>query len=116
MFLEKVGCVGQFHRILLHGDHPREGANHAVPQPQGSGAAAGAMRIEQIDDFLVPHGRRHRDLRNVQVWKGSADAAGASYDAGDAETDVVGALVADHLRRHARHYGALDGRSAIRVV
>ena len=50
-----------------------------------------------------------------RVGKGGAEPAGAGDHARDAEADVVGALVAEHLRRHAGHDGALDRGRAVRV-
>ncbi len=116
VLLEKIGRVGQFHRVLLHRRHASEGANHAVGESQRSRAAAGAVRVEQVEHLLMPYRRGHGNLRNVQVGEGSANAAGARHHAGDAETDVVGAFVADYLGRHAGHHPAFDSRRTIGVV
>ena len=60
-------------------------------------------------------GRRHRNAARIEIGQGGADAARARDHAGDAEADVVGALVADHLQRQPRVGRALDGGSAIGV-
>ena len=78
-------------------------------------APARADRVEQIDDLLLRDRSGHGDLLGVEVGEGGAQAAGARHDAGDAEADVVGALVAKDLRRHAGHDGAFDRRRAVRV-
>jgi hypothetical protein len=47
--------------------------------------------------------------------KGGAQTSGLGNDAGNAEADVIGALIAEHLRRQARHDGAFDGRRAVGI-
>ena len=53
-----------------------------------------------------------RPDRDPGSWR---ESARASHCAGDAEADVVGAFVADDLRRHSRHDGAFDGGRTIGV-
>jgi hypothetical protein len=74
------------------------------------------VRVKQVDDFLGPYRRRHRDLGRIEVGETGPDAARAGDDSGDAEANVVGPLVANHLRRHAGHDGALDRGRSIVVV
>jgi len=86
---------------------------HGVGRAQRERAAAGADGIEQVRDFFRLHRRGHRDLRGIKLRETGLDAARRGDDARDAEAHVVGPLVADHLRRHARHRLALDGGRAV---
>ena len=115
VLVQEGGGPRQFERVVLERQQPAEGADAGVRRAQGPGAAAGADGIEQVEDLLLGDRRGHRDLRRVEVGEGGAQAAGARDHAGDAEADVVGALVAEDLRRHAGHGGAFDGGRAVRV-
>ena len=90
-------------------------ADRAIRHPQSEGALAGAHGVEQVDDFLFDHRRRHGNAAEIQIGKRGADAAGARDHPRDAEADVVGALVAGHLQRHPRHRLAFDGGSAVGI-
>jgi hypothetical protein len=90
-------------------------ADRPVRHSQGEGALAGAHRVEQVDDFLRDHRRRHGDAAEIQVRQRGADAAGARDHPRNSEAEVVGALVAGHLQWHPRHRLAFDGGSAVGI-
>ena len=59
---------------------------------------------------------RVRNLfHQIEIGERGADVTGFGDDAGNTEPDVVGAFVAHHLQRHARHHLALKSRRAIGV-
>ena len=97
----KEGVQGSSKRVVAERQQCSECADSGVADSKSSGTAAGSDGIEQVNEFLVRTRGRHRDLGGVEIGKRCPDAAGAGYDAGDAEADVVGTLVADHLQRHA---------------
>ena len=74
-----------------------ERAERAIGGTQRRGAAAGADGVEEIHDLLRRDRRRHGDRGRVEIREGCANAAGAGHHARDAEADIVGALVAEHL-------------------
>jgi len=86
-----------------------------VGQAQGQGLAARAYRVEEVKHLLVGHLGGEGNLREVQVREAGADAAAFGHHAGHAEADVVGALVADDLRRHAGHGLAFHHGRAVLV-
>ncbi len=75
-----------------------EQAQQLVGRAQGVGAAAGPDGIEQVGDLLLAHWCGHGDFGRIEIRETGADAARARHCAGDAEADVVGALVADDLQ------------------
>src|ERR1019366_3778997 len=104
--------VGQLNGVVL--GHA-QGANQPVAEEHGGGAAAGIVGVQQVSHLLLFDGDRHGDLGGIQIGQAGADAAGARHHTGDAEADVVGALVAHHLQGQSRIAGALDGGRAVRV-
>jgi hypothetical protein len=54
-------------------------------------------------------------LGRIEVWEGGSEAARAGDDARDAESDVLGALIADDLEGSAGRNGAFERRRAIGV-
>ena len=90
-----------------------ERADSRVGRAQGERAAAGAEGIEQVEHLLAGDGRGHGNLRRVEIGKAGANAARARDDAGDAEAEVVGAFVADHLQRHVRARRRFRRRGAV---
>ena len=72
-------------------------------------------RVEQIKHLLLRDRRGHGDLFGVEVGKRGPETLGARDHAGHAEADVIGALVAEDLGRHAGHRRAFDGRRAVGV-
>ena len=59
------------------------------------------MGERRIDDFLLADGSGHGDGGGIEVRQRGAYAARAGDHAGDTEGDIVGALVAHHLKREA---------------
>ncbi len=92
-----------------------EGANQAVAEVHGGGAAAGIGGVEQVRHLLLFDGDRHGDPAGIEIGHAGADTAGARDHAGDAEADIVGTLVAHHLQGEARIAGALDEGRAVGV-
>jgi hypothetical protein len=106
----------QVQRVALERQHPLEVADQRVRQAQRHRAPAGADGVEQVKHFFLADRRGHRECRPwIEIGKTRAQRAGAGDDAGHAEADVVGAFVAEHLRRHAGHDGAFDGGRAVGV-
>ncbi len=86
-----------------------QGAQNSVGGAQAEGAAAGAGGVEQIEHTLEADFGGQGDVIGIEVGKAGADAAGKGDDAADGGGQVVGALVADHLKRHAGRDGAQEG-------
>ncbi len=79
-------------------------------------APTGADRVPQVDEPLSGDRVGHWDLRRIEVRKRLADAPGPGHHAGDAEADIVGALVADDLKRQAGHRPAHQERLQIGIL
>ena len=105
----------QFDRLMLERQQSLKRPDAGIRRAQGPGAPARADRVEQIDDFLLRDRGGHGDFFGVEVGEGGAQPARARHHARDAEADVVGALVAEDLRRRARHDGAFDRGRAVRI-
>ena len=76
---------------------------------KSDGAAAGADGIEQIEDALLRDLGGHGNLGGVEIGKAGANALRARDHAADAGGEIVGALVAEHLQRHAGRDAAFEG-------
>ena len=100
---QERGNVGQREGVVLEGQDGSERADAHVGCPEERGAPAGPDGVQQVDDPLGCHGLRQGNLGRVQVGEALPDPPGARDHTGDAEADVVGALVADDLGRHPRH-------------
>ena len=77
---------------------------------EGEGTPAGADGVEQVEHALAGDLGGHGDFGGVERGETGADAAGPGDDAADAGSDVVGALVAEDLQRHAGSGLAFEGR------
>ena len=73
------------------------------------------MRIQQVKHFFLADRRGHRDAGLFDFRKTRAQRPRPRDHAGNAEADVVGAFVAQHLRRHAGHDGAFHGGRAVGI-
>jgi hypothetical protein len=73
------------------------------------------MRVEKVKHSLLGDGRRHGDAGLVQVRKGRTKSPGPGDDAGDAETGVIRAFVAQHLGWKAGSYGTFNGGRTIAI-
>ena len=100
--------VGQFDAVIARNP---ERAKAPIGHAQRQRTTAGADRVEQINDLLGRDRRGHRDRGGIEIREGSANAAGARDHARDAEADIVGALVAEHLKRQ---FGRARGSSGNR--
>ena len=79
-----------------------------IAKAQERGAPAGADGIEQVEDALLLDRSGHGNLSGIERGKAGANALGARDHAADARGQIVGALVAEHLQRHARRDRALE--------
>ena len=100
---------------MLERQREFERANEPIRQTKCCRTPAGAVRVEQVKHFFFADRRRHRNAGLLDFRKTCAQRPRPRHDTGDAEADVIGALVAKHLRRRAGHDGAFDGWRAIRV-
>ncbi len=114
-FVQEFGRVRQFDGVVFVAEQPAQQADSLVGHAQGERTPRRAHRVEQIEHTLAGNRRRHGNFGRVQVRERRANRAAARDDAGNAEADVVGALVTKHLQRHARHDGAFNGRRAVFV-
>ncbi len=64
-------------------------------------AAAGADGIEEVENALLLHFRGHGNCGGIECGKAGANVVGAGDYAADACGEIVGALVAENLERHA---------------
>ena len=113
--VEETRRVGQFERVVSNAQNLAKRPQAAIAGPQSARAPAGAHRIEQVHHLLVGNRGGHGNLCGIQIREAGPNAARARNDSGDAETNVVGALIADDLQWHARRGLALDRRAAIVV-
>ena len=83
-------------------------AKEKISHAQRERTPAGADGIEQVEHALLPDRSRHGNLGGIQRGKACANSFGARNHAADACGQVVGALVAEHLQRHARRNLAFE--------
>jgi hypothetical protein len=95
IFAQEGRGPGQLESVIAR---QAEQAQHPVGGAQSGRAAAGPDRIEEVGDLFVAHRSGHGDFGRIEIREAGANAARASDGAGDAEADIVGALVADHLQ------------------
>ena len=91
----------QFYRLVLYLKQQR--------------APARVVRIEEIDEFFFFHVRSKRNLRDIEVGKAALDSGTSCHYAADAESQAIGAFIANDLQRHPRHHPAFDCRRAVTV-
>ena len=90
-------------------------ASTRSPTRKASERRLAPMGSSRYTSFSLVTGAAMGIVGRIEVGEAGANAARARHHAGDAEADVVGALVADDLQRHARHDLAFDGRGAVFV-
>ena len=92
-----------------------EGSKEQIRHTKCYRTPARALRIKQIKHLFLTDGHGHRDTGLFDLRERNAQGARPRHNAGDSKTDVIGAFVAKHLRRHARHDGAFDRWCAIGI-
>ena len=94
VLVQKRRCPRQVQRVMLERQRKFEGADERIGQTQRGGAPARAVRVEQIQNFFLADRRGHRDAGGFDFRKARAQRPRPRDDAGDAEADVIRALVA----------------------
>ena len=64
------------------------------------------MGVEEVDELFRGDRSGHGNLGGIEIGEARAQGASASDDAGDAEAEIVGALVAEDLGGQAGRSGA----------
>ena len=110
----KPGVHGRFKASRSKGSAHWK-ARIAVGQPQQGRTPARANGIKQIKHLLFADRRGHGDAGLFNIRDARPQGAGFGDHAGNAEADVVRALVAKHLGRQAGRDGAFHGGRAVGV-
>ncbi len=114
-FVQEAGRPRKFQRVILEWEQSFERANARIRDAQRCRTPACADGIEQINHLLGRHRRGHGNAGIVNPRKSVAQGSRAGHHTRHAETDVLRAFVAEHLRRHAGENGAFDYRRAVAI-
>ena len=99
--------------IVLETSQSLEGAKEFVDRFEALGTPAGSSGIQQIKHLLLGDRVRHGNLCRIEIRECRSDPPGSGHHSRNTKARIVGAFVANHLKRHPGH--RLAGKSRLSI-